>query len=73
MASNLELFFRKILVFLGDVNRMDIRLSDLRKEARQLGIKTKDLTEDFLESEKTIVRVKKEVNELHDKIDNKLN
>ena len=72
MANNLELFFRDILVFLGDVNRFEIRLSDLRKKAYELGVKTEELSADFLESEKTIIRIKSEIDDLHDKTDNKL-
>ena len=72
MATNLELFFRKILVYLGDVNRMDIRLSDLRKEASELGIDTKELNTDFAESDKTLDRIKAEANALHDNVDNEL-
>jgi len=72
MATNLELFFRKVLVYLGDVNRMDIRLSDLRKEARELGVDTEGLNNDFSDSENTLNRIKTEVNVLHDAVDNKL-
>lgn len=72
MATNLELFFRKVLVYLGDVNRIDIRLSDLRKEARELGIDTDELNTDFTEAEKTTKRLKTEANALHDIVDDKL-
>ena len=72
MATNLELFFRKILVYLGDLNRMEIRLSDLRKEASELGIDTEELNNDFAESDKTLDRIKLEANALHDIVDDKL-
>lgn len=61
--------FKKVLVFIGDMNRMDIRLDALRKEAEKLGIKIEDLPE----LEKTIKRLKNEANVLHDKLDGQLN
>ena len=69
MATNLENFFREILVFLGDANRLELRLSDLRKKARELGVDYDELSSDFLESEKSIIRIKNEANDLHDKVD----
>ena len=69
MPTNLENFYREIVVFLGDVNRMEIRLSEMRKKARELCVNTEELASDFLESEKTIIRIKGEANELHDKTD----
>lgn len=63
-----EALFREVLVFLGDVNRMEIRLDALRKEAKKLGVEAEDLPE----SEKTINRLKKEANVLHDNVDGKI-
>ena len=68
MPSDIELLLRKVLVFVGDVNRMDIRLSDLRKEAELLSIDLEDLPE----SEKTLCRLRREVNDLYNKVDKKL-
>ena len=66
--SATEDLFKKILVFIGDLNRMEIRLDDLRKESKNLGV---ELT-DEPESAKTIERLKNEANVLHDKIDGQL-
>ena len=63
-----EDLFKKVLVFVGDLNRMEIRLDRLRKEAKSLGVEIEDLPE----SEKTIERLKNEANVLHGNIDNKL-
>lgn len=66
--SELDDLFKKVLVFVGDINRMEIRLDGLRKEAKILGVEIEDLPE----SEKTITRLKVESNILHDKVDEKL-
>ena len=63
-----EDLFKKVLVFVGDLNRMEIRLDALRKEATGLGVEVDDLPE----SEKTIVRLKNEAVNLHNKVDDKL-
>lgn len=60
--------FKKVLVFIGDVNRMEIRLDRLRKEAEKLGIELEDIPP----SEKTIERLKNEANVLHDKVNGRL-
>ena len=66
--KNLEDLFKKLLVYLGDLHRMELRLSDFAKEAHLLGVDIEDLPE----AEKTIKRLKKEANILHDKVNNKL-
>ena len=66
--SATEELFRKVLVYVGDLNRMEIRLSDLGKEAKNLGV---ELT-DEPESENTIDRLKNEANVLHDKLNGQL-
>ena len=63
-----EDLFKKVLVFIGDLNRFEIRLDCLRKEAKALGVEVDDLPE----SEKTIERLKNEANVLHDNINNNL-
>jgi len=63
-----EGLFRKVLVFIGDLNRMEIRLDSLCKKAKSLGVEPEDLPE----SEKTIKRLKNDINRLHDKVDKKL-
>jgi len=70
MATDIESFFREILVFIGDVNRMEIKLDTLFKQAKAFGVDV-DL-EDLLESEKTINRLKNETNVLHDKVNGNL-
>lgn len=60
--------FKKVLVFIGDLNRMDIRLDALRKEAKKLGVEIEDLPE----SGKTITRLKDEANVLHDGVNGNL-
>ncbi len=67
--SATEELFRKVLVYVGDLYRMDVRLDDLRKEAKKLGIEIEDVPE----SQKTIDRLKYEANVLHDKLDGQLN
>lgn len=59
---------KKVLVFIGDINRMDIRMNTLREEAKKLGVNISDLEE----SEKTLCRQRKEANELYNCLDNKL-
>ncbi len=66
--SATEDLFKKVLVYIGDLNRMKIRLSDLRKDAKNLGVEIVDETE----SENTIKRLKYEANVLHDKLDGQL-
>jgi hypothetical protein len=72
MATDLENFFREVLVFLGDVHRLEIRLSDMRKKARVLGVDYEELARDFSEADKTLARLKNEANVLHDEVDNEL-
>ena len=66
--SATEDLFKRVLVFIGDLTRMEIRLNALRKEAERLGIELEDLPE----SEKTIVRLKDEAMNLHKHVDDKL-
>jgi uncharacterized protein involved in exopolysaccharide biosynthesis len=66
--SNVGDLFRKVLVFIGDLNRMEIRLDALQKKAKELGVEI----EDAPESEKTINRLRQEANALHNHIDNEL-
>lgn len=68
MATEAELLFREVLVFVGDLNRMEIWLDRLQKKAKSLGIKV----EDFPPSKKTIARAKEEVAKLHKATDDKL-
>lgn len=65
----LEDLFRRTLIFVGDLYRMDKRLDALRKEAKRLGVEINDLPE----SEKTFERLKNEANILHNGIDTSLN
>ena len=66
--SAVEDLFKEVLVFVGDLNRMETHLDTLRKRAEKLGIKL----EDIQPSEKTIKRLKNEANVLHDKLDGTL-
>ena len=66
--SATEDLFREVLVYIGDVNRMELRLDALCKKAKELGVEPEDLPE----SEKTIKRLKYEANVLHDKVDGQL-
>ena len=66
--SAVEDLFKKVLVFIGDLNRIETRLDALCKEAKKHGVKL----EDAPESEKTIKRLKFEANVLHDKLDGQL-
>ena len=66
--SATEDLFKKVLVYIGDLYRMDKRLDRLRKEAINLGIEIEDVPE----SQKTIDRLTYEANVLHNQIDTKL-
>ena len=68
MASEIESLFREVLVYVGDLNRMDIRLSYLRNKAKELGV----TVEDFPSCDKTIERLDHEANALHDGVDENL-
>ena len=68
MSTAIEDLFRKTLVYIGDLNRMETRLDALRNEAKKLEIEIEDLPK----SEKTIDRLKNEANVLHNQIDTKL-
>ena len=59
---------KKVLVFIGDINRMDIRMNTLREEAKKLGVNISDLEE----SEKTLCQQRKEANEVYNCLDKKL-
>lgn len=66
--KEVEALFREVLVYIGDLNRMDIRLNTLTNKAKKLGVEIEDLPE----SKKTIKRLKYEANVLHDKVDGQL-
>jgi hypothetical protein len=72
MATNRELLYRKILVLIGDINDVEIRLNDIICEAQNAKVLGKELEEDFIESQKTIDRLKKESNIVLDRIDEEL-
>ena len=63
-----EELLRDIVVFIGDLNRMDKRLSELRNKAKELNIDINDLPE----STKTLKRLRNEAYQIHSKIGNDL-
>ena len=68
MASDIESLFREVLVYVGDLNRMDVRLSCLRNRAKELGVEV----EDFPDCDKTLERLHHESDALHDGVDETL-
>ena len=63
-----EELLRDIVVFIGDLNRMDKRLSELCNKAKELNIDINDLPE----STKTLKRLRNEAYQIHSKIGNDL-